>query len=151
MWKMVSLPIVLIWQLNGFYEFIWNELCDWYLELAKVNLQFPDESVRAGTIDTLLTVLEAVLRIAHPFMPFITEELWQVVAPLAAKNEQPSIMLASYPNPADYIIADSEQVLTQITQLKQLTGIVRNLRAEMGLQPAVKVPLFIETISLNYL
>lgn len=127
------------------YEFIWNELCDWYLELAKVNLQFPDESVRAGTIDTLLTVLEAVLRIAHPFMPFITEELWQVVAPLAAKNEQASIMLASYPNPADYIIADSEQVLTQITQLKQLTGIVRNLRAEMGLQPAVKVPLFIET------
>lgn len=127
------------------YEFIWNELCDWYLELAKVNLQSPDESIRAATIDTLLTVLEAVLRIAHPFMPFITEELWQVVAPLASKNEQPSVMLANYPNAADYAVADSEQVLAQIAQLKQLTGVVRNLRAEMGLQPAVKAPLFIET------
>jgi valyl-tRNA synthetase len=78
-------------------------------------------------------------------MPFITEELWQVVAPLASKNEQPSVMLANYPNAADYAVADSEQVLAQIAQLKQLTGVVRNLRAEMGLLPAVKAPLFIET------
>lgn len=127
------------------YEFVWNEFCDWYLELAKVNLQAEDKDVRAGTINTLLTVLEAVLRITHPFMPFITEELWQVVAPLFGKNTKPSIMIADYPQATDYSIANANQVLAEIEQLKQLTGVVRNLRAEMGLLPAVKAPLFIET------
>lgn len=127
------------------YEFVWNEFCDWYLELAKVNLQSEDKNIRAGTINTLLTVLEAVLRITHPFMPFITEELWQVVAPLFAKNTTPSIMIAKYPTVNAFVIDNSNQVLAEIEQLKQLTGVVRNLRAEMGLLPAVKAPLFIET------
>lgn len=127
------------------YEFVWNEFCDWYLELAKVNLQSTDSNVRAATINTLLTVLEAVLRITHPFMPFITEELWQVVAPLFGKNTTPSIMIAKYPSANEFVIDNAVQVLAEIEQLKQLTGVVRNLRAEMGLQPAVKVPLFIET------
>lgn len=127
------------------YEFVWNEFCDWYLELAKVNLQSDDIQVRAGTIDTLFTVLEAVLRIAHPFMPFVTEELWQVIAPLAGKKTHDSIMIANYPQAADYQIDNAECVLSQIEQLKQITGVVRNLRAEMGLLPAVKAPLIIET------
>ena len=127
------------------YEFVWNEFCDWYLELAKVNLQSEDKNTRAGTINTLLTVLEAVLRIAHPFMPFITEELWQVVAPLFGKNTTALIMIAKYPAADEFAIANAENTLANIEQLKQLTGVVRNLRAEMGLLPAVKAPLFIET------
>ena len=135
------------------YEFVWNEFCDWYLELAKVNLQSTDTKIRTSTINTLLTVLEAVLRIAHPFMPFITEELWQVVAPLFGKNTSVSLMIADYPDEQSFVSIEglrieSEMRLT-IEQLKQLIGVVRNLRAEMGLLPAVKVPLFIETASSN--
>lgn len=126
------------------YEFIWNEFCDWYLELAKVNLQSNDASVRAATINTLLTVLEAVLRIIHPLMPFISEELWQVVAPLNHMNKTPSIMIASYPKADDYVLTDTI-ALEQISQLKQIISTVRNLRAEMNLLPAVKVPLLVET------
>lgn len=127
------------------YEFIWNELCDWYLELAKVNLQSADSVLKAGTIDTLLIVLESVLRVLHPVMPFITEELWQVVAPLANKQINPSIMISNYPVASSYEINNKEKVIAHINELKQVTGAIRNLRAEMGLQPAVKVPLFIET------
>ena len=126
------------------YEFIWNEFCDWYLELAKVNLQSDDELVKAATINTLLTVLEAVLRIIHPLMPFISEELWQVVSPLNHMNKTPSIMIASYPKADDYVLTDTV-ALEQISQLKQIISTVRNLRAEMNLLPAVKVPLLVET------
>ena len=129
------------------YEFVWNEFCDWYLELAKVNLQSTDTKIRTSTINTLLTVLEAVLRIAHPFMPFITEELWQVVAPLFGKNTTVSLMIADYPMSDEFVINNTDEVLAQIEQLKQITGVVRNLRAEMGLLPAVKAPLFIETVN----
>lgn len=127
------------------YEFVWNEMCDWYLELAKVNLQSSDETVRAGTINTLLSVLEAALRIIHPFMPFISEELWQAVAPIAGKNSTASIVISEFPTAGNYTIADSAPIMGQIEQLKQITTIIRNLRSEMGLQPANKVPLIIET------
>lgn len=123
------------------YEFIWNEFCDWYLELAKVNLQ--DKTLAAGTIDTLLEVLESVLRIVHPVMPFISEELWQVVAPLANKKNTESIMIAKYPKVSDFVTTDIDVVNQQVNELKDLISIVRNLRAEMGLLPAVKVPLHV--------
>ncbi len=127
------------------YEFVWNEMCDWYLELAKVNLQSNDEQVRAGTIDTLLNVLESVLRVLHPIMPFISEELWQVVAPIAGRKQSESIMISSYPRAQDYMVEGIDSELNKIVKLKLLIGTVRNLRSEMGILPATKVPLFIET------
>lgn len=125
------------------YEFVWNEFCDWYLELAKVNLQSCDDGVRAATVNTLLFVLEEVLRLAHPFMPFVTEELWQAVAPLAKVKKTDSIMIANYPETRE--VNNVWIVLPRIEMMKQLIGVVRNLRAEMGLLPAVKAPLLIET------
>ena len=124
------------------YEFLWSEYCDWYLELAKVQLQSGCESSQRATRRTLVRVLEVVLRLLHPIMPFITEELWQVVAPLANAKNTDSIMLANWP------VADSNKISTaafqQMATLQDLIGAVRNLRGEMGLAPSVKAPLFIE-------
>ena len=128
------------------YEFIWNEYCDWYVELAKVNINSSDCIYRMSTISTLLQVLEGSLRLIHPIIPFISEELWQVVANVCNKKEVDSIMLSSYPKSADFIPheVDPSQVFTAIDWLKSLIGTIRNLRAEMNINPSVKVPLIIE-------
>jgi valyl-tRNA synthetase len=126
------------------YEFVWNEFCDWYLELAKVNLQSSDSAIRSASLRTVINVLETILRVVHPILPFLSEELWQVIAPLANKSGV-TIMLASYPQANDYNIENKNIIMTQIAQLKHLTGVVRNLRAEMGLPPVSKVPLILET------
>ena len=124
------------------YEFIWNEYCDWYVELAKVQLQNGDEAQQRATRRTLVRVLEVALRLTHPLMPFITEELWQAVAPLANAKHSDSIMLAKWPVAAPEKINPTANA--QMAALKDMVNAVRNLRGEMGLGPAVKAPLWVE-------
>ena len=125
------------------YEFVWNDYCDWYIELAKVQIQTGCPTTQRTTRRTLVRVLEAALRLLHPIIPFITEELWQVVAPLANAKTADSIMLAAYPK------ADPEKIVQaafdKMAQLQDLIGAVRNLRGEMGIAPNVKAPLFVES------
>jgi valyl-tRNA synthetase len=126
---------------RGIYEFVWNEYCDWFVELAKTRLANGNEAEQRATRRTLVRVLEAALRLAHPIIPFITEELWQKIAPLSGKSG-PSIMLQSYP------VADMEKrapmATTQIETLKALAEACRSLRSEMGLSPAEKVAALVE-------
>ncbi|GGY20877.1 valine--tRNA ligase [Paludibacterium paludis] len=127
---------------QSIYEFVWNEYCDWYVELAKVQMQTGGEAAQRATRRTLVRVLEVALRLAHPIMPFITEELWQTVSPLANAREAESIMVAGWPA-ADASRID-EAANARLAGLKDMVNAVRNLRGEMGLGPAVKAPLFIE-------
>lgn len=125
------------------YSFVWNDYCDWYLELAKVQLQTGCASRQRATRHTLLRVLEAALRLLHPIIPFITEELWQTVAPMCDAKNADSIMLARFPEADGGDIVQT--VFEQMTVLQDLIGAVRNLRGEMGIQPNVKAPLFVES------
>ncbi|KZY62163.1 valine--tRNA ligase [Oleiphilus sp. HI0071] len=121
------------------YDFIWSDYCDWYLELAKPALNDANSSAEqlAGTRRTLVRVLETILRLAHPFMPYITEEIWQKIAPLAAKSGA-TIMTQSYPVSDESKI--DESILADVEWLKDVIIGVRNIRGEMDISPAKAIP-----------
>ncbi|MCB1674835.1 MAG: class I tRNA ligase family protein, partial [Halioglobus sp.] len=127
---------------QALYEFVWNEYCDWYLELSKPVLW--DETTTAaaqrGTRRTLIRVMETWLRLLHPFMPFITEEIWQVAAPLAGKSG-PTIMLQPYPR-ADHKAVDSA-ANADIEWLKAVIVGVRTIRGEMNIPPGKELPVLL--------
>ena len=128
---------------NAIYSFVWNEYCDWYLELTKVQLK-GDEATCRATRHTLVTVLETVLRLAHPIIPFITEELWQKVSVIAgtrAEDEETSVMVQAYPA-FDEVRLDAEAE-ARMNAVKAMIDAVRNLRSEMQLPPAKRIPLVI--------
>lgn len=132
---------------HDIYEFIWNEYCDWYVELAKASLN--DDSVsterKAQIRFVLLNVLETALRFTHPVMPYLTEEIWQIIAPLLDRKTVDSIVIADYP------IADSSQISEQteadMAWLQELIASIRNIRGEMNLGNAVRLPVLLQNIS----
>ncbi|MGP4970128.1 valine--tRNA ligase [Psychrobacter aquimaris] len=131
------------------YEFIWNEYCDWYVELAKASLN--DDSVsderKAQIRYVLLHVLETALRFSHPIMPYLTEQIWQTVAPLLNRKNTDSIVVADYPKTDEAQI--SEQVEADMAWLQELIASVRNIRGEMKLGNAVRLPVLLQNISAD--
>lgn len=125
---------------NTIYQFVWEEYCDWYIEIAKVQIQTGDESQQRATRRTLIRTLETVLRLLHPLTPFITAELWDTVAPIAGRKASDTIATAAYPQAQLERI--DEQADAWMARLKGLVSACRALRSEMGLSPSDRVPLY---------
>jgi valyl-tRNA synthetase len=132
---------------HDIYEFIWNEYCDWYVELAKASLN--DDSVtderKAQIRYVLLHVLESSMRFTHPIMPYLTEEIWQTIAPLLDRKNTDSIVIADYPQTDSALI--SEQIESDMDWLQELIASVRNIRGEMKLGNAVRLPVLLQNVS----
>ncbi|GAB6034728.1 valine--tRNA ligase [Galenea microaerophila] len=131
---------------QALYEFTWNEYCDWYLELSKpvLNNESSSEAQKRGTRQTLVRVLESILRLLHPIMPFVTEEAWQFVAPLAGVQGE-TIMLQPYPE-KDENQMDAEAE-AELEWLKQFILGVRRIRAEMDIAPGKPLPILLANLS----
>jgi valyl-tRNA synthetase len=133
------------------YDFVWNEFCDWYLEIAKVQIQTGDEAQKRATRRTLIRTLEVILRLAHPIIPFVTEELWQKVAPVAGRlapaTSEPSGRAGASVAIAAYPVSQPERIdpaaIAHVAKLKTLVDACRNLRGEMNVSPATRLPLFV--------
>jgi valyl-tRNA synthetase len=125
------------------YDFTWNEFCDWYIELSKVSLQSDSESTQKSTRSTLLYVLETLLRLIHPIMPFITEEIWQTVAPLMCKSGE-TIMLETYPS---FNNIDDEEAETELAWVMNFILGVRRIRGEMDIKPGKPLPVLLQDVS----
>ena len=123
------------------YEFTWNQVCDWFLELAKPALNSDDAAAADSTRHTLLHVLESLLRLLHPLIPFVTEELWQAVAPKLGKSG--SIMLQAYPQPGEIDSTAFAQADADIEWLKAMVSALRRIRSELGVSPAKQVALLV--------
>ena len=125
---------------NTIYDFVWNEFCDWYLEIAKVQINTGNDAEKRATRRTLIRTLETILRLIHPITPFISEELWQKVAPVAGRGG-PSVTVAAYP------VAQPERIdeaaIAHVVKLKALVDACRTLRSEMSVSPATRLPLFV--------
>ena len=123
------------------YEFAWNQFCDWFVELAKPALNGDDAAAADSTRHTLLHVLDALLRLLHPLIPFVTEELWQAVAPKLGRSG--SIMLQPYPQPGEIDAAGYAQAEADIEWLKAMVSALRRIRSELGVSPGKQVSLLV--------
>ena len=126
---------------GSIYQFVWNDFCDWYLEIAKVQIQMGDDAQKRATRRTLIRTLEAILRLAHPVIPFITESLWQQVAVVAGVKKTTYIGQAAYPQSQPNKIDEAAEAY--VNKLKKLVDATRKLRGELKVSPAVRLPMLV--------
>jgi len=124
------------------YDFIWNEFCDWYIEICKIRFSSPDyqKSEKKAILKSLISTLEESLRLAHPIMPFITEEIWQQFKPEHA-NKSPSIMISKYPTGKT---KKASKTMNDIEWVKEIVTSIRNIRGEMKIKPSLKISALLQ-------